>query len=248
MKFTNLLTLLAATSALAHHLKRDEFDDEAQKLGPLYDGVNTEEFENAANAADSFKPLGDAPTDAAINNSENDNCPNLSLRVMECLGKIVGKPIEEACNLFESDEGCQAVVKEDFSACFDKSLINATLYTGLRGTCIKDENGNYCPLAKAQQEFGEKTINEKIIDEKMIDETCKSKKCSEETSEIYTRFLETVKRFDDKPNVDLTINKNFEEVIQKFGKCAAASSAASTTPIKFGSALLATLAVAFYLF
>ena len=255
MRFTNLLTLLAASSALAYNVKRDAFDDEAQKLGQLADSASPEQLDNttndvfnlakATNATYFSEPINDVPLDDSVLGPSNgdEQCLKSSYAALACLRSVNNKPKNEVCKIYESNEDCQSVAKEDLNLCIDIIKMNVIIFDQVRAICLKDENGNFCPVAKSLQE-------EKVYDKVTINETCKSKKCTEETYNVLKHSQESLLIFASKPNYSVTLGNRTEEFLSmlKDEKCVGSSSAASTTPIKFGSALLATLAVAFYLF
>jgi len=254
MRFTKLLTLLAATSAFAYNLKRDEFEDEAQKLGQVFDGVNTDEIENAANdyaskiedAAANAAPV-DASNNAPIDTTgmggdlASEACVNLTTEIIKCLGNASEKKSnDEACNQFNSDE-CKTFLKGDFSACSGFEIYGITL-ASLKLSCGKDESGNYCPISKVQQSGGEKELTDKDIEE-----TCKSKSCTDDAVEGFKQFKQFTEKINGAvgSNQDISVYDNYIKSLSE-EKCVAAQSGA--TQIKVGSALLATLALALYLF
>jgi len=267
MRFANLLTLLAATSALAYNIKRDEFDDEAQKLGQLFDSVDYNDIENAANdfagkvnsipnAADAMPDVTGVTTTGATTTGADENaapdadglqeiaseeCSKITADIYKCIGEASKSTSDdEACNKFNSPD-CQAVLKQDYSACSDFGKLYGATLASLRLTCGKDEGGNYCPIAKLQQ-------SKKDITDGDIEETCKSKACSDQALEGFKQIKEATEAFSGLVGANAQELNVYDKYINALNeeKCVAAHSGA--TQMKVGSALLATLALVLYLF
>jgi len=148
MKFTNLFTLLVASSALAYNvpMKRDEFQDEAQNLGQAYDAANFDQIANELQngklptntdtlttgnlstgnqAADNSKVnagqmsgLGNIQECTALMNEINTKCP------------VNDNNKDHACKVFNSEE-CKAVLKKDLSSCSEFSSILGLTFSAL---------------------------------------------------------------------------------------------------------------------
>jgi len=244
MRFTNLLTLLAASSALALKFKRD---DQLEKIGQMLESTQNDQTTAGSQISqeEMMENMYGEMFGEAFGSKE---CIELSTNMGKlCYGttentvtKSKPKSDEESCKRFNTKE-CQAIL-DDIVKCGD--AMNA-LRTSIKMVCSVDEKGNLCPIAKSEQE-------QKEFTDKDIDETCKSKKCTEEAISI----IEDAKKQSDNINKMMggeAITQNDMDELDKTlkalkdDKCKAAATSGATQ-IKVGSALLATLALAFYFF
>jgi len=251
MKFTNLFTLLVASSALAYNvpMKRDEFQDEAQKIGQAYDAAN---FDQIAGDLENGKlptntdtlTTGNLSTgNQAADNSQVNTDPMSSFNSLtspECmtfLQEINSKcPVEKnddkdkSCKIFNSEE-CKAAFKKDLSSCGDINSLLGLSFNLLKMTCGVDENGKYCPLSTALESKEEPDYDA------LAQETCKSKACTDNALEN----LPELKKLRMGSNTVNVVKIDNLIASLKEEKCTAAHSGASH--IKVGSALLFTLAL-----
>jgi len=280
MRFTSLLTLLAATSALSYTIKRDEIDDklnqlnqalennggDMDKLSEILESNGTDinqlnqALENNGGALggnNDLEKVADGLTDNKANSGNASNvdissigamgdCLKASQEIVECLGGTSKQASqEEVCNTFNSEK-CQSLLNKDFSSCgkdvggaYDFSI--ATLKLG----CAKDEKGNNCPQYDVLSTMS--TNEELKFKDNEIQEICQSSVCTEKAIDAITQLKKS------SDNVKGTFSEegkaNLDKYINDLNKCKASGSAKSdATQIKVGSALLASLALAFYLF
>ncbi|OUM58660.1 hypothetical protein PIROE2DRAFT_64261 [Piromyces sp. E2] len=246
MKFNGLFTLLLASSTLAYNIqKRDEFEDEAQKLSQTVDAMN-EEIDNPLanpNVDTLGDTLGDQLGDQIANSSagttfgspESVNPTSTDIKcqvVEEALLKCVGNKgtVDSFCAPFNTQE-CQDALKKDFSGCSDYEGVYGMALSVVRLTCAKDENGQYCPISKDQQ-----NPTPRDIDDELIKETCKSKKCSEQ-ARIAMKEMKGGYDTMNKNSIPDEYKKEFEKV-QGYIDAFSEDKCSGATHIKVGSALL----------
>jgi hypothetical protein len=233
MRFSNLITLLAASSALAYTVKRDEFEDEAQNLAQVADAATVEGGIDTAE---------DNPTDPFAQ-YKTDECEPFASDIEKCFG-VEDKSANEVCKEFSCDtsepgydeictqfnsQECQEVIKKDLSACIPFN-INVASY---RLTCTRDEKGEYCPISVLQQNGGD-------YSETVMQETCKSKLCAENALEGFKQLKKNVETVSTLTGENVNAN-DYNAYIDALSKKECAASAASH--IKVGSALVFTLAL-----
>jgi len=247
MKFTSLLTLLAATSALALNFKRDE---QLNQLGQALGTQGGQAGNKEAEAAQSFACLG-----------------NLTIFLDKCYGVPLNEKTMENlnaastnidCKLINSNE-CQAALKAlSSSKCGDQSFDKVT--QSLDMLCAIDENGNACPFSETLRKYMEnlETVETEkdALTEKDLENTCKSKKCTETALNIFNEIKKTSDDDKDIKELDKYINylsgdqcKVDDVTIEGKANSANAADTDDTddaTQIKIGSALLATLALVLY--
>jgi len=247
MRFTNLLTLLAATSSLAYTIKRDD----------LMDSVN-ESTQIDTQATDSSN----------INDILNVNgSPNLNNITPECVNLVKNFNIcfngfdessanQEACNRYNSNE-CKDLLKQDINACGPElSITYGAILSTLKAGCGKDEKGNNCPQFKLFDDNA-------VLTDTDIQEICKSKACTDSALEGFTELKQIATQLESDPEVAKDIQE-MDKYINALNEDKCKAAAVTTTnngkatagkddssgaiQIKVGSTLLATLALALYLF
>jgi len=249
MRFTNLLTLLAATSALALNFKRDEQLNQLENILGEAQSQQSKQSGSNMDPATAFACMG-------ILTSFLDKCYGVAMneKTIENL-EVAVKNVD--CKKISSD-GCQSAMKElSNSKCSNEDLDSSMPYYNM--VCAVDENGNPCPISESFQKYMENpeaANSNNALTDKEIEDTCKSSKCTETALSIMDQIMKNGKA-SDKKEVETYINAFNSD------KCkAAASTVAGTvntanntdstdsgeTQIKMGSALLATLALALYLF
>jgi len=303
MRFTNLLTLLAATSALSYSVKRDGLEDlskileengvsgeDIQKatnelnnlngtdninesnlikvpddLTDNLNGVNSDnlpdnlngvngndlkkvagEIQNNLNGTDQTKTLttGNIPNLNGISNSGiSEECMRLSTEYADCFGdpqNTQQTSNEEICNKSNTDK-CKTLLKQDFSSVCGNELgglfdFAISIY---KLGCAKDENGKSCPQTKI---FNDQDAD---ISAKDIQDICSSKACTETALDGFTQLKKSISATQVEKD-----SKELEGYIKSLNECKATEDKKSsgTVQVKVGSALLATLALAFYLF
>ncbi len=120
MRFTNLLTLLAATSALALNFKRQ---DGTEALNELLQGTGGNE--------------GDVV-----------GCMEILAGITKCIPTEEDKTLEAQCKKIKSDE-CQTALKSDFSKCGGEEVgKQLEVVTTFDSYCATDESGKYCSFAE----------------------------------------------------------------------------------------------------
>jgi len=275
MRFTNLLTLLAATSALAFNFKRDEMEDQLQKLGQTLDAQGGDieklgqaldaqggDIEKLGQALDPQGDLGNLTENLNIPTSGSSNVSDECSKIMDdinnkCLAdsKAVTQGDEDGCKTFNSNE-CQSVLKQDISSCSNENaIIIETIVGTLKTGCATDEKGVICPFSKKIQDDPRTTFTDEDIQE-----ICKSEACSEKASDAFNYVKKSTERLISIANNNPKINakgstENIDKYIKVLNECRPSANAAAddknssgTTQIKVGSALLASVALALYLF
>jgi len=240
MKFTNLLTLLAATSALALNFKRDEIEDQLGNLGQALDTQG--ELENITNNSD--MPI-------TIPTKVDDKCSKIVEDVI--INCLTYKTDDEKCIKFNTNE-CQSALKEDIGSCGDPVITYEASISIFKTICATDEKGNICPFAKKLQDNSDSSFTDDDIQE-----ICKSEACYEKALDAFNSVKQATEKMitiAKKRNID---TKEGEEDIAETNKyinalneakCKAAhdDNSSGATQIKVGSALLASLVVVLYLF
>jgi len=258
MRFTNLLTLLAATSSLAYTIKREELMDS------LNDSTQVE-----TQVTDSPN-LNGSPDLNGTPNLNTPECGKLIMSFNNCFGGVTEDTSnQEACNRYSSNE-CQNFLKQDINACGEEIKNTYSAITSvLKANCSKDEKGNNCPQFKLLQD------ENAVLTDTDIQEICKSKACTNSALEGFTEMKQIatiLAKSDDEiakdiPELDKYINAlnndkckaatttvsntatNTTTNATSTGKTAADEDDSSdATQIRIGSTLLATLALALYLF
>jgi len=248
MKFANLLTLLAATSAFALNFKRDDQITQALAAAQGEQGDGTAELMEVMQCLSTISNM-------------MEKCYGTPVKTMEDFQKVSEQKVD--CKLINSNE-CQTVLKETSSGSCGGTLSSITPYMNIY--CITDEKGDLCPLSKLMQEVTDKVKQDpnynqegNLLTDKDLEETCKSKKCTEESVNAFKEMKKTgiasteedtkemdsyiAKLGEDKcKNAAVTVNGNNSSGNNSSGDSSGA------TQIKVGSALLATLALAFYFF
>jgi len=138
MRFSNLLTLLAATSAFALNFKRDfQLSQLGQILKAAKDGQVDTDNQDAAEALECI----------GIITTMMDKCFGVSMTSMENMDDITSKFDEKTCSTINSNE-CQTLLKDNSGKCGD-SL--SSMLPAMNLYCITDENGKLCPISVAIQ-------------------------------------------------------------------------------------------------
>jgi len=231
MKFVNLLTLLAATSAFALNFKRED------QLEQLLGSAQGEQGDDTAELAEFMECL-------SVLSDFMEKCYGVSIKSFEEFQEASNKKTD--CKLINSNE-CQNLLKDPNSGKCGGTLSSLTPSMNLY--CATDENGEICPFSKIMQSVMEKVekdqnaVKGNVFSDKDIEETCKSKKCTEEAINTFNEMKKNgmASSEEDQKEMDSYIAKLSED------KCKAAATSGATQ-IKVGSALLATLALAFYFF
>jgi len=234
MKFSNLLTLLAVTSAFALNSKRD---DQSEQLGQT---ATQGEQANDGMASDEFYKC------LSVLSNMTEKCYGTPIKTYEDFEKT--NKMELDCKMVNSNE-CQTVLKDNSSG--ECGLALSSITPSMSLYCATNEKGDICPFSQAMQKKVEKITvdahSAKSIgysfSDKDIEETCKSKKCTEEALNLFKKMKKNgmISSEEEYIEMDKYITALGEE------KCKAAVSN-GTTQIKIGSALLATFALALYFF
>jgi len=234
MKFNTLFLLSLASSALAISvpMKRDQFEDEAQNLSQIFDGQNFDSEQANTEAAQAFNEMANQYA-TGLGGLNDPACEKAGKELEKCF--VQSEDTNTTCNTFNTNE-CQAAIKQDFSDCkaFD-DLFGLAIAT-LKLTCTKDESGKYCPISKEVQS------GKKEFDGSALSETCKSKICTEQAIEGFSKM----KTHLNKMTLNQLSSKDTAEVDKYVAtlneqKCIDAHSGASK--VKVGGTLLLALAL-----
>lgn len=253
MRFVNLLTLLAATSAFALNLKGEE---QLEQLGQVLGAAQSEKASNKeAEAAQAFACLG-------ILTSFLDKCYGIPMndKTQENLNAATSN-ID--CKLINTNE-CQAALKDiSTGKCGGEKLTKVTPIMNM--LCATDEKGNACPFSETFQKYMKDSeaigSDRDALTNKVLEDTCKSKKCTETAINVFSEMKKNGMASDEKEmekyinylsednckNAAVTIDGN-ANTANAAGTDNTADGSSGATKIKIGSILLATLALALYFF
>jgi len=220
MKFTNLFTLLVASSALAYNIpmKRDEFQDEVQKIGQAYDAAN---FDQIANDLQNGKLPTDTLTGNQAADNSNDNCTTLMKEIEKCVPSNPEADVKGVCKMINNEE-CKAILKKDISSCNGIDLLLHSAYFSAKIGCAVDENGKYCPLAVAFQDNSSAVPNY----DSLFEGTCKSKACTDSALESLTTLKNIVQNAGSDDVQEIAAMEKFLASLKE-EKCTAAHSTAT---------------------
>jgi len=242
MRFTNLLTLLAATSSLAYTIKRDD----------LMDSVNdSTQIDTQATGSSDTNVIPDL-------NGLTPECLEFVMKFnMVCFnGLDEGATNQETCNKYNSNE-CKELLKQDLNSCgAEMNVKYGAIISLLKTGCSKDEKGNNCPQLKLFDDNA-------VLTDTDIQEICKSKACTDSALEGFTELKQIATQLESDPEVAKDIQE-MDKYINALNEDKCKAAAVTTTnngkatagkddssgaiQIKVGSTLLATLALALYLF
>lgn len=242
-KATNELNNLNGTNDM-NEINNDNLEKVADNLNLNLDGANNDDLQNIANNLQNGQ--ANIPTTGANiptiggNPTLSEECLKLNTEYVECFGDPNSvSSNEEICNKINSDK-CKSFLNQDFSVCGNElgGLFDFALSIYKLG-CAKDENGKSCPQAKIFQDPNAD------FNDKDIQDICKSNVCTENAVDGFTQLKKSI--LSTKAEKD---SKTFEGYLKTLNECKAVNEQKSsgTTQVKVGSALLATLALAFYLF